>query len=167
MKILPMNGDPATGLKPGAPTTFVDFGTAFRRGTTPEFSPDGRWIAYRGEDGIYVRPFPGPGGQWKISPDIFPRWSMTGSQLFYATGNRIFVVPYSVAGDVFRAGSRESWSTTPYQLLSFKESPYAVHPDGKRLAISAEQNTPESSDEFVFILNFLDELRRTLPATQH
>jgi serine/threonine-protein kinase len=167
VKILPINGDLTTGLKPGAPTTFVDFGPSLRRGTTPEFSPDGRWIAYRGEDGIYVRPFPGPGGQWKISPDIFPRWSATGSQLLYATGNRIFVVAYSVAGDEFRAGSPELWSTTPYQMLNFKESPYAVHPDGKRLAISAVRKVAEASGEFVFILNFLDELRRALPASQH
>ena len=38
---------------------------------TPQFSPDGRWIAYRssetGRFEVYVMPFPGPGGQQQIS----------------------------------------------------------------------------------------------------
>ena len=36
-----------------------------------QFSPDGRWVAYRsnesGRNEIYVAPFPGPGGKWQIS----------------------------------------------------------------------------------------------------
>jgi Tol biopolymer transport system component len=35
------------------------------------FSPDGKWVAYQSNESgryeIYVRPFPGPGGQWQIS----------------------------------------------------------------------------------------------------
>jgi serine/threonine-protein kinase len=169
VKILPMNGDPATGLKPGTPTTFVDLGAGLRRATTPEFSPDGRWIGYRGEDGVYVRPFPGPGGQWRISTTdlsgtgggVFPRWSATGSQLLFLTGSQVYVTTYTVAGDEFRAGSRELWSPTAYQLFGLKGAPYAVHPDGKRLAILASgQQREEATDDVVFMLNFFDELRR-------
>ena len=37
----------------------------------PQFSPDGRWVAYRleesGRQEVYVRPYPGPGAIWPIS----------------------------------------------------------------------------------------------------
>ena len=37
----------------------------------PEFSPDGRWISYvsdeSGQYEVYVRPYPGPGGKWRVS----------------------------------------------------------------------------------------------------
>ena len=39
-------------------------------GGYPAFSPDGRWLAYSstesGREEVYVRPFPNPGGKWKI-----------------------------------------------------------------------------------------------------
>jgi Tol biopolymer transport system component len=53
------------------------------------FSADGKWIAYAspesGRDEIYVRPFPGPGGQWQISPagGSKPHWSNDGHEIVY------------------------------------------------------------------------------------
>ncbi|HKW13195.1 MAG TPA: hypothetical protein VJS69_01795, partial [Candidatus Krumholzibacteria bacterium] len=53
------------------------------------FSPDGKWIAYAsdesGRDEIYVRPFPGPGGQWQVSPagGVKPHWSNDGREIVY------------------------------------------------------------------------------------
>ncbi|HET6348602.1 MAG TPA: protein kinase [Candidatus Krumholzibacteria bacterium] len=53
------------------------------------FSPDARWIAYTspesGRDEIYVRPYPGPGGQWQVSLDggFRPHWSNDGRELVY------------------------------------------------------------------------------------
>lgn len=72
--VLPLEGD----RKP-----FVYLNTNFdeRRG---QFSPDGRWVAYMSNESgryeIYVRPFPGPGGQWQISTagGIYPRWGGGG-----------------------------------------------------------------------------------------
>jgi Tol biopolymer transport system component len=77
--MLPLEGD----RKP-----FVFLQTAFeeRRGM---FSPDGRWVAYQsnalGSDEVYVRPFPGPGGQWQVSTagGINPRWAPDGKELYY------------------------------------------------------------------------------------
>ena len=44
--ILPMEGDEASGWKPGKPTVFLNspFDEAW-----PTFSPDGRWLAYHVE----------------------------------------------------------------------------------------------------------------------
>ncbi len=53
------------------------------------FSPDGRWIAYSssesGRDELYVRPYPGPGGQWQVSISGGTRshWSTDGREIVY------------------------------------------------------------------------------------
>src|SRR5215471_822405 len=48
--------------KAGKPEPFL------RAANFPRFSPDGRWIAYRSNNEIYVRPFPaGSGDQWQMS----------------------------------------------------------------------------------------------------
>src|SRR5215469_4877145 len=55
--------------------------------SAPQFSPDGRWIAYQSSSDsqeIYVRPFPAAGGgTWQISTGggLLPLWS--DKQLFY------------------------------------------------------------------------------------
>ena len=65
-----------------------------------QFSPDGRWVAYRSSESgrfeIYVRPFPGPGGQWQISTagGIAPRWRPDGKELYYiAPDGKLMAVP--------------------------------------------------------------------------
>ena len=60
--ILPVEGDEASGWKPGTPTVFLSGPFTEQQ---PRFSPDGRWLAYESNESgafeIYVRPFPGPG----------------------------------------------------------------------------------------------------------
>src|SRR5262249_50729415 len=52
--------------------------------TGPQFSPDGRWLAYSsnesGRPEVYVQPFPGPGAKTLMSTDggTEPRWSPNG-----------------------------------------------------------------------------------------
>jgi TolB protein len=169
--ILPMTGDATTGWEPGTPTVFVDLGTTARqRLLTPSFSPDGRWIAYTGSDGVYVRPFPGPGGQWKVAAVSLasgagglrsPQWSEAAHALLLVTGSQVLAAPYTAVGDEFRAGTAVLWSPTSYQLFGLKSVPYAVHPDGKRLAILPRrpEENPLTHDA-VFVFNFFDELRR-------
>jgi Tol biopolymer transport system component len=75
-----------------------------------QFSPDGRWIAYQssetGRYEIYVRPFPGPGGQYPISTagGVYPRWSPDGKELYYiAPDARLMAVTISAKGSAFEA----------------------------------------------------------------
>jgi Tol biopolymer transport system component/predicted Ser/Thr protein kinase len=76
----------------------------------PSFSPDGRWIAYQSDESgrseIYVRPFPGPGGKWQVSPNggEEPHWSGNGREIFYLdAAQNIVAVPVEI-GTGFRAG---------------------------------------------------------------
>jgi Tol biopolymer transport system component len=54
-----------------------------------QLSPDTHWIAYTsdetGRSEVYVRPFPGGPGKWKISADggLEPRWRRDGKEIFY------------------------------------------------------------------------------------
>ncbi len=55
----------------------------------PQFSPDGRWIAYAsnesGKPEVYVQSFPKAGGRWQVSVSggSQPRWRGDGGELFY------------------------------------------------------------------------------------
>lgn len=59
--------------------------------THPEFSPDGRSLAYlsdeSGRRAVYVQPYPGPGRRVPISTAADfagePAWSRDGKELFY------------------------------------------------------------------------------------
>jgi serine/threonine-protein kinase len=163
---------PADGGAPH-PQVFaeLEFGDTLARRwwrLAPSFSPDGRWILYRGQGGPYVRPASGP-GQWKIprgrdgDPASFPRWSPNGKELFVLTGNQIFSARYSVSGDEFRVDAPELWTPVRYSMLGLRDMPYAVHPDGRLAGRAAVDRVTQISDEVVFVFDFPDELRRVLP----
>jgi serine/threonine protein kinase len=154
-------------LKAGQPEQFLK--TNFSE-VMPVFSHDGRWLAYvsneSGKNEVYVRTFPQPsgqgGGEWQVSTSggTLPRWSLSGHELFYQSGDQIMAANYIARGDTFLGDKSRVWTAklagTAWDLAS----------DGKRLAVltpvdSAE--TPRPEHEVVFLLNFFDELRRRVP----
>ena len=102
---LTIEGDEKSGWKPGKPKPFINSASDER---TPAFSPDGRWLAYvsnkLGDYDVYVRPFPGPGGERQISSGggNFPKWSLDGKELLYMKAGKIMVVAYTASSDSFR-----------------------------------------------------------------
>ena len=166
LMILPIEGDTRQGFSPKAPTVFLGTKAAER---SPMFSPDGRWIAYHsneiGPADVYVRPFPGPGGKWRISTGGGgqPRWSATAHELLFLNSGSVMYAPYDAAGDSFRAGKPQLWSPTSYRSLGFTVM-YDLHPDGKRLAIGpAMDQGSVVQDKVVFFFGFGDYLKKIAP----
>ena len=172
--ILPVEGDEASGWKPGTPTVFL---SGPSRERDPMFSPDGRWLAYvsneSGRSEVYVQPFPASSGRWQISTGggTFPTWSRIRHELFYSTPDQIMVVPYVAEGDSFRADKPQLWSERRFLPRAFVGllggRSFDLHPDGERFALPAvpEAQIETRRDKLVFIFNFFDELRRIAPAT--
>ena len=170
LMILPMEGDDASGWKPGEPTIFLNSPFLERE---PAFSPDGKWLAYisaeSGREEIYVRPFPGPGGKWQISTNggVYPFWSRTRRELFYggSPDQRFMVATYSVDSDSFRADKPRVWSELSVPLRPRGGRASDLHPDGERWAMApvTQNETAAKQDKVVFVFNFFDELRRIAP----
>ena len=114
-----------------------------------QFSPDGRWVAYQsnesGQVQIYVRPFPGPGGQWQVSTagGVQPQWRPDGKELFYvAPDARLMAVPIAVGADRQTLEAGAPAPLFPTRLASganisvgaaLSKPQYAVAPDGRFL----------------------------------
>ncbi len=140
----------------------------------PEFSPDGRWLAYTSSESgtydVYIRPFPGPGGRWQVSAGggRFPRWSRDGRALLFETlDQHVMAVSYTAKGDSFAAAKPRVWTET--RLLNTAYFPnYDLAPDGKRLAafVADDAKGEKPLTHLTFLLNFFDELRRKVPTGQ-
>ena len=92
-----------------------------------------------------------------------PVWSRNGKELFFWSGEQIWVASYAVLGNSFRAEKPRAWSPgrVPPRAGS---AVFAPHPDGKRFAVlKAAEETEVRQVKVVFITNFFDELRRIAP----
>jgi len=166
---LPLDLSDPEHPKPGKPEPFLT--TAVRQ-VDATFSPDGKWMAYSsnesGVDDIFVRPFPGAGGKWRVSTGggKFPTWSRTGHELFYfsLSDGRIMVANYTVQRDSFSATKPRVWSDRQVLLPNFIRV-LDLHPDGKRFAVFPRPEIEEAKGSLhvTFLLNFSDELRRRSP----
>ena len=165
--VLPVERSPTGGWTAGRPIPVVEGET---REWDPEFSPDGRWLAYvsggTGQPEVFVRPFPGPGGQWQVSEGggTLPTWSRAGPQLLYGAQGRIMVLDYRIVGATFRGGTPRPWTASNY-VTRGPSRMFDLHPDGQRVVGSAAgADPPAQRATVVLILNVFDELRRLTAA---
>ena len=116
-----------------------------------------------------MQPFPaGRGGKWQVSTGggLYGIWSNNGRELFYETADyHIMVLDYTVNGDSFVPGKPRLWSE---KRLSYPgNSNLALAPDGKRFAVfpmPEAEGSEKGTVHVTFLQNFLDELRRRIPA---
>jgi hypothetical protein len=167
-------------LKAGTPEPFLKSGS---NDVAPSFSPDGRWLAYQsnesGTNEVYVRAFSPPsasspgsagqGGKWQISNagGTQPRWSRSGHDLIYQSGDQLMAASYTASGDTFVAEKPRLWMATIGSGGSlFDNAAWDLAPDGKRVIVAVpveSSEAPKPEHEVVFLQNFVDELRRRVP----
>ena len=146
----------------GARTPTQVLGTAFNE-QHAQFSPDGRWIAFQsdktGRFEIYIRLFPGPGGDVPVSTNggSQVRWHPQGTELFYiASDDRLMMVPIRTG----RGGSLEPGEPRALFLTNVGSTApntnrhqYMVSPDGQSFVMNSRPDRPAASSLFV-VLNW-------------
>ncbi len=136
--------------------------------SAPQFSPDGRWLAYssnesgRGE--IYVQPYPGPGGKWQISTDggAEPVWNHNGRELFYRQENKTMAVEVTTRPS-FSAGKPRMLFEAPYVWTAAHLPNYDVSQDGQRFLMLKESEQQQASSQINIVLNWFEELKQKVP----
>jgi Tol biopolymer transport system component/tRNA A-37 threonylcarbamoyl transferase component Bud32 len=169
IKILPIEGDEAKGWKAGSPTTFLQTGFAL---SEPMFSPDGRWLAYMSNDGrlneVYVRPFPGPGGQVQVSANgaVAPRWAPKAPELYFLGRSlKPMVASYTVSAGAFKPDRPREWTDVRMPAGRGPNRVYDLHPDGRMFLFQdpTAQTGTTTVDHVTLLFNVFEEIRRKAP----
>ena len=130
------------------------------------FSPNDRFIAFvsdrSGRNEVYVRPFPGPGNEWKISTNggTAPVWSVDGQELFYREGRGMMAVDVDIE-DAFNAGKPNLLFTGDFVVDNSGHAGYDVMPDGSGFLMIQEHRQPLT--EIHVVINWFEELNRLVP----
>jgi Tol biopolymer transport system component len=140
--------------------------TAYEGG--PQFSPDGRWIAYASDESgsfqIYLRPFPGPDRRVQVSTDggTHPLWNRKGHELFYRNKDKMMAVDVatgSLDADPVLSSPRVLFDQR-YRFVGNTIASYDVSVDGQRFAFIK----PESkANRLNLVINWFEELKARVP----
>ena len=136
--------------------------------TNARFSPDGRWMVYEsnqsGRNEIYVRPYPGPGGQWLISTDGGTEavWNPNGRELFYRQGNAMMAAEITTEPS-FSAGKPQMLFQGEYASVLVGVPNYDVAPDGQRFLMVRGSEKAGPVTDINVVLNWTEELKRRVP----
>ena len=136
--VLPLAGD-------RKPVPFLNTQFATQHG---QFSPNGRWVAYRsmesGRMEVYVQGFTLDSsqarGKWQVSVDggELPRWRRDGKELFFHSGDGYFAVDVKTDGASFQAGiPRPLFEVPTVSSTPAGGAPFVVTRDGQRFLVLA------------------------------
>ena len=129
----------------------------------PQFSPDGRWLAFGSDETekeqVYVAAFPQQGAKWQVSTQDGDRpcWSPDGAVIYYLD-NTDFITAAEVdgSGDAFRIGAVRPL----FEIRAFRPGPiYDVMPDGSSFLIN-ERLTDMDMSRMILVQNWPGVLMR-------
>ena len=139
------------------------------RGQVPNFSPNGRYIAYQSDESgryeIYIRPFPRvDNGRWQVSTagGTRPVWARSGSELFYLdASNALTAVPVGISESTISIGSPVKLFDTKYAEPNPSRH-YDVSADGQRfLMLKATTGDPNATPvRMVLVEHWFEELKQ-------
>jgi len=138
-----------------------------------KFSPDGKWIAYvsdeSGQFQVYVRPFPGPGGQYQVSTSGGgnPRWRSDGKELFYLSPDGKLMAVEVKAGSTFETVAAKplfdahvrGWIGSGVGTGINARDNYAVSRDGQRFLLNS-LTAPSASSPIIVVMNWTADLKK-------
>jgi serine/threonine protein kinase len=145
----------------------------------PEFSPDGRWLAYgsntTGRFEIYVQPWPGPGPRVQLSLEggESPAWNHSGRELFFASppdadGRRRMMAVDVQSTPRLQIGQSRRLFDIPNPDPGFACAPvrcYDVSPDGQRFFVTQLSTDPPKAPpvtQIRLIQGWLEEVKARL-----
>jgi Tol biopolymer transport system component len=175
--LLVQGGDIWVATVGSASTTVAPLFTSPETEESPEFSPDGHWLAYSsnvsGREEVYVQAFPALGPRLQVSLDggRNPAWHPAGRELFYVSpagpDGRVSMMAVDIQLKPARVvGRPRRLFSTDLPLASTVTSPYAVSPDGQffysMLRLAATPTPPVTQIELV--QNWTEELTARLAA---
>jgi WD40 repeat protein len=131
---------------------------------SPQFSPDGRWIAYTsnesGKPEVYVRPLQDSSGKWQISSGggSYPRWRGDGREVFYiAPDKTLMAVEVRPGSSAFETGAPKLLFRTRIRATD-AGSQYDVSADGQRFLINTI--VPEQQSAITVVQNWTAGLKK-------
>ena len=155
--VLPLEGE-------GKPEAFLR--TPYSE-TSPVFSPDGHWLAYRsnesGRQEIYVQPFPATSAKWQISTGGGEEavWAQSGEELFYRSGEKMMAVDITTE-PTFTHGTPQLLFEGEY-LAYGPRAMYDLTSDGQKFLMLKESEEESTVTQLHVVLNWFEELKRLVP----
>ena len=137
--ILPLAGD-------RKPQQFLE--SSFRT-VQPQFSPNGKWLAYASTESggmdVYIVPYPAGSGKWPVSTagGAYPRWRRDGKELYYLSpDDKMMAAQIGESAGKLEVGA-------PRALFQVRQiarlgAPYDVTADGSHSSSPSRLNPPPS-----------------------
>jgi eukaryotic-like serine/threonine-protein kinase len=123
-------------------------------------SPDGKWIAYAGEETgrreVYVQEFPPKGAKSQISTagGEQPKWRADGGELFYREGSKVVSVEVKTNARKLEAG-------IPKPLVDVPGSTdFDISADGQKFLVVVRNEDPGPPQPFTVVTNWLAGIKR-------
>ncbi len=135
------------------------------------FSPDGRLVVYTsnasGRNEVYVRPYPGPGDERRISEEggYGPLWEKRGDEIVYRSGDRMLAVRVATR-PAFSAGRPSVLFEGRYEGPSAGSADYDMTPDGRRFVMVKGREQGAEATQLNVVLGWIEEVKRRVVAAQ-
>ena len=111
---------------------------------------------------MYVRPFPGPGGQSQVSVNGGRNavWARSEREIYYISSDLSLTVATFRTDPTFAVESRQQLTSWPYRLGSPNRD-YDLTPDDQRF-LAVAPTAAEAQGQLILVQNFFEELRQVV-----